>query len=92
MGLKEKMGKPPVAVSICAVLRGGSELSKADMADLLEMVSDSLWPVETLQRRLRENGVTISADGIKKHRRKLCACFPAKGVEPDGSSGSGRKR
>lgn len=93
MGLRDRIGAPPAqVVGVCGVKRGAYGLSPQDVKELEEMVDDPSWPAQTLQRRLRQEGIAVSDEAIKKHRARICQCYPPGKVNTDGASGQGRKR
>lgn len=76
MGLKDMLGDPPATAGVCGVKRAAFGLEPSDVSDLEGLVGDVRWPAQTLQRRLREHGIVVSDEAIKKHRNKVCTCFP----------------
>lgn len=77
MSLLDKIGAPPVTTSQgCAVYRATQTLAPSDAEDLRVLVDDVRWPYVTLSRKLREAGVRVSEKGIRKHRLRMCDCFP----------------
>lgn len=83
MSLLDKIGAPPAANAHgCAVYRATHTLSDSDIADLYTLVDDTRWPYVTLARKLREAGIKVSEKAIRKHRLRMCDCFPVEGEEP----------
>lgn len=87
MGLRDVIGEPPATAGVCGVKRAAFGLDATDTADLEALVEDVRWPAQTLHRRLREHGIAVSDDAIRRHRNKTCACFPV--VKEGKSRGSG---
>lgn len=95
MSLKDRIGEPPVRVSGCGVKRAAEDLiaddNFEDANDLYDLVADTRWGGESLRGRLLANGIRVSEEAIRKHRKGACSCVEAKAVKRE-SEGSRRKR
>jgi len=46
-----------------------------DEQDLLTLVADKNWPASALSKELeRVRGWRVTAEAIRRHRRRICAC------------------
>jgi hypothetical protein len=81
MSLKDRIGPPPVKAAIgCGVKRAADELSTEDAADLYDMVADLNWGTESLRARLLGQGIRVSEEAMRKHRKHVCTCAEEKAV------------
>lgn len=77
MSLLDKIGAPPTQTNGgCSVDRATFGLDEDDANDLYTLVDDPRWPYVTLARKLREAGIKVSEKAIRKHRLKMCDCYP----------------
>jgi hypothetical protein len=71
----EGLKPPPNKVYYCRVSQVLAELDQADQEILDQAIADyRSWPAKTLQKALRERGLTLADTTITKHRNQLCAC------------------
>lgn len=74
MGLLDDL-KPPVKVWPCAVRDQAALLDDADAKILVSAVMDDAWKFASLERVLRDKGIALGQQSIKKHREKVCSCW-----------------
>lgn len=71
----EGLKPPPNKAYYCRVSQVLAELDQADQEILDQAIADyRSWPAKTLQKALRERGLTLADTTITKHRNQLCAC------------------
>jgi hypothetical protein len=67
---------PPVKTWPCLVRETANKLEDpADKNILLEAVMDDNWKFAALERVLRDKGISLGQQTIKKHREKNCSCW-----------------
>ena len=65
---------PPTVELLCKVARTAAGLSQEDHDILMAAAMDPRWTPEKLATALRDRGLQMSSDVIRKHRGKVCAC------------------
>jgi repressor of nif and glnA expression len=67
---------PPVRLRTCGV-RSVLETLEPEDQEILRMAlaDDDSWGAKTLERALRDRGVSLGQGTITHHRRLLCSCF-----------------
>jgi hypothetical protein len=66
---------PPKKMWPCSYRSVFESLSDIDGKLLEQAVMNPEWPYATLEEVLRERGVKLAANGIKRHRTKACSCW-----------------
>lgn len=64
----------PDRLRTCAVVTILNRLAPSDYDILTNALADPLWSNEALATGLREAGLSISANTLKRHRKSLCSC------------------
>jgi uncharacterized protein (DUF2141 family) len=68
--------EPPKQKFTCKVSILLSDLDKKDGEILQAAIDDARkWPAKSLQKALKERGVSLADTVISKHRTKLCRCY-----------------
>lgn len=68
--------EPPRVNFTCRVKTLNEELDKKDAQILSAALADvRKWPAKTLQKALKERGISLADTVISKHRQQLCRCF-----------------
>lgn len=68
--------EPPKVNFTCRVKTVLEELDKKDAQILVAALADvRKWPAKTLQKALKERGLSLADTIISKHRQQLCRCF-----------------
>ena len=68
--------EPPKQKFTCKVSILLSDLDKKDAEILEAAIGDARkWPAKSLQKALKERGVSLADTVISKHRTKLCRCY-----------------
>lgn len=65
---------PPVKEPLCRVAEIASTLNKEDLILFNDMLADPRWVAETLSEGLAQRKIKLSANVIRKHRKKTCIC------------------
>lgn len=66
--------KRPDRVKTCAIRTILNKLAPSDYDILTKALADPLWSNDGLATGLREAGISVSANTIKRHRKGLCSC------------------
>ena len=67
--------EPPKKNFTCRIKTVMSGLEPKDAKILEAAVADSIsWPANTLSRALKERGLQIGQESIRRHRDKTCSC------------------
>jgi hypothetical protein len=68
--------EPAKPTFTCKVATLYSELDKKDAEILKAAIADvRKWPAKSLQKALKERGVSLADTVISKHRTQLCRCY-----------------
>ena len=73
MGLLDGLA-PPKKVWPCRVRDAADGLDPKDAKILLDAVMSKDWAYSTLENALKERGISIGQQGIKRHRMGTCSC------------------
>lgn len=73
MGILDNL-TPEKPLEPCRAIQAALELDPEDARTLLDALNDSRWTPSGLSNALRARGVTLAADTIRSHVRKLCRC------------------
>ena len=67
--------EPPKKNFTCRIRTIASGLEPKDVKILEAAIADSSsWPANTLARALKERGLQIGQEAIRRHRDKTCSC------------------
>jgi len=73
MGILDNL-TPEKPLEPCRAIQAALDLEPKDAQTLLEALTDPRWTASGLSNALRARGVTLAADTIRSHTRKLCRC------------------
>jgi len=73
MGLLDNL-EPPKKVWPCRVRDAASELEPKDAKILMDAVMNKDWAYSTLENSLKDRGIQIGQQQIKRHRLGVCSC------------------
>ncbi len=68
--------EPPKPKFTCKVALLANDLDKKDAEIFQAAIADvRKWPAKSLQKALKERGVSLADTVISRHRTKLCRCY-----------------
>lgn len=68
--------EPPRQNFTCKVKVISEQLDKKDLSIFMDAISDHRkWPAKSLQKALKERGISLADTVIAKHRQQICRCY-----------------